>query len=63
MKAVIPVGIGLVSAAYLVMRVLSEKFTGEKFISIASFRPGVSTHDKKFEEDQEAFAARCESHV
>ncbi|KAK3811440.1 MAG: hypothetical protein J3R72DRAFT_498895 [Linnemannia gamsii] len=61
MKAVFPIGIGLVSAAYLVMKVLSDSFCTEKPISIVSLRLGQSTRDKELEEDQDAFVERCES--
>ncbi|GJJ70493.1 hypothetical protein EMPS_02842 [Entomortierella parvispora] len=62
LKVVIPIGIGLASAAYLTMKVVAGGgFGSDKSIPIASLRAGDSTHDKEFYEDQDAFVERCQA--
>ncbi|GJJ70492.1 hypothetical protein EMPS_02841 [Entomortierella parvispora] len=62
LKIVIPIGIGLASAAYLTMKVVTgDGFGSDKSIPIASLRAGDSTHDKEFDEDQDAFVERCQA--
>ncbi|GJJ70491.1 hypothetical protein EMPS_02840 [Entomortierella parvispora] len=62
LKIVIPIGIGLASAAYLTMKVVAgDGFGSDKSIPIASLRAGDSTHDKEFDEDQDAFVERCQT--
>ncbi|GJJ70495.1 hypothetical protein EMPS_02844 [Entomortierella parvispora] len=62
LKAAIPIGIGLASAAYLTMKaVAGDGFGSDKSIPIASLRAGDSTHDKEYYEDQDAFIDRCQS--
>ncbi|KAI1302998.1 hypothetical protein EDD11_005451 [Mortierella claussenii] len=61
MKAALPIGIGLASVAYLAIKAASDAgFTSDKTIPMASLRPGESTHDKEYEDDQDAFLRRCE---
>ncbi|KAG0055924.1 hypothetical protein BGZ83_007047 [Gryganskiella cystojenkinii] len=61
LKVVIPIGIGLASAAYLAMKAASESFSTDKSIPIASVRAGDTTHDKEYNEDQDAFLDRCQA--
>ncbi|KAF9578890.1 hypothetical protein BGW38_005092 [Lunasporangiospora selenospora] len=60
-KAIIPIGICLVSAAYLGMTVHNKSFSTDKSIPIASLRPGDTTHDNEYDEDQDAFLERCQA--
>ncbi|KAG0329640.1 hypothetical protein BG004_002292 [Podila humilis] len=58
LRAVIPIGLGLASAAYLTMKLTTP--TTDKSIQTASLRAGDSTHDSEYLDDQDAFIARCE---
>ncbi|KAG0254692.1 hypothetical protein BGZ95_005962, partial [Linnemannia exigua] len=52
---IIPFGIGIASIAFLAMNTVGERFRTDKSIPIVSLRPGDSTHDKEYLEDQDAF--------
>ncbi|KAF9352364.1 hypothetical protein BGX34_012184 [Mortierella sp. NVP85] len=58
-KAALPIGIGLASAAFLTMKIASSS-SQDKTIPLVSLRPGDSTHDKEYSDDQDAFIKRCE---
>ncbi|KAF9948259.1 hypothetical protein BGZ70_002284 [Mortierella alpina] len=61
LKVAIPLGLGLASAAYLTIKLTaSSGFSTDKSIPMASLRPGETTHDKEYFEDQDAFLQRCE---
>ncbi|KAF9985665.1 hypothetical protein BGZ65_010211, partial [Modicella reniformis] len=57
-KIAVPIGIGLVSAAYLTMKVASSSNPG-KPVPTVSLRPGDSNHDNEYQDDQDAFLQRC----
>ncbi|KAF9399990.1 hypothetical protein BGZ94_005561, partial [Podila epigama] len=59
LKAALPIGIGLASAAYLTMKVVTTE--SDKNIPMASLRAGDSTHDAEYNDDQDAFISRCEA--
>ncbi|KAF9351724.1 hypothetical protein BGX34_000397 [Mortierella sp. NVP85] len=60
-KTALPIGIGLASAAYLAMKIASNSSSsGGETVPMASLRPGDSTHDNEYNEDQDAFLQRCE---
>ncbi|KAF9911881.1 hypothetical protein EC991_001785 [Linnemannia zychae] len=52
-ETIIPIGIGLASAAYLGMKVHNKSFGADKSIPVASIRPGDTTHDNEYDEDQD----------
>ncbi|KAG0323613.1 hypothetical protein BGZ99_002668 [Dissophora globulifera] len=58
--AALPFGIGLASAA-LVTAKKAAGWSLNNLIPTASLRPGDSTHDTEFKEDQDAFLTRCET--
>ncbi|CAO3570808.1 unnamed protein product [Mortierella alpina] len=61
LKVAIPLGLGLASAAYLTIKLTAGSgFSTDKSIPMASLRPGETTHDKEYFEDQDAFLQRCE---
>ncbi|KAG9322880.1 hypothetical protein KVV02_002389 [Mortierella alpina] len=61
LKVAIPLGLGLASAAYLTIKLATgNSFSTDKSIPIASLRPGDTTHDNEYYEDQDAFLQRCE---
>ncbi|KAF9916575.1 hypothetical protein FBU30_001271 [Linnemannia zychae] len=60
-KAIIPIGIGLVSVVYLGTKSHNKSFSTDKSIPIASLRPGDTTHDNEYNEDQDKFMARCQA--
>ncbi|KAG0046535.1 hypothetical protein BGZ83_008315 [Gryganskiella cystojenkinii] len=60
-SVVIPCGIGLASVAFLAMNTVGERFSVDKSIPIVSLRPGDSTHDMEYLEDQDAFLERCQA--
>ncbi|KAG0227807.1 cytochrome P450 [Mortierella sp. GBAus27b] len=59
---VLPIGIGIASAAYLGTKVASNnpRFHDGTPIPTVSLHPGDSTHDREYNEDQDAFLRRCE---
>ncbi|KAF8929645.1 hypothetical protein BGZ58_008795, partial [Dissophora ornata] len=60
-KIALPIGIGLASAAYLTLKAATnDGFSTDMTIPKASIRPGDSTHDAEYREDQDAFLNRCE---
>ncbi|KAG0321925.1 hypothetical protein BGZ99_003595, partial [Dissophora globulifera] len=60
-KAVLPISIGIASAVYLTAKAATNAGYGtDKSVPTASLRPGDSTHDKEYREDQDAFVKRCE---
>ncbi|CAO3571080.1 unnamed protein product [Mortierella alpina] len=60
-KVVVPLGLGLASAAYLAIKLAAGNgFSTDKSIPMASLRPGDTTHDKEYKEDPDAFLQRCE---
>ncbi|KAF9352366.1 hypothetical protein BGX34_012186 [Mortierella sp. NVP85] len=59
-KAVLPIGIGLASAAYLTMQAAKSRLRTDKSVPMVNLRPGDSTHDSEYNEDQDAFLQRCE---
>ncbi|KAF9582645.1 hypothetical protein BGW38_010937 [Lunasporangiospora selenospora] len=58
LRAAIPLGIGLASAAYLTAKAVSSK--PNTSIPMVSLRAGDSTHDNEYNDDQDEFMARCE---
>ncbi|KAF9429092.1 hypothetical protein BGZ76_001825 [Entomortierella beljakovae] len=56
LKAAVPIGIGLASAAYLTLKASSQ----DKAIPTATLREGDSIHDHEYFEDSDAFLKRCE---
>ncbi|KAG0227805.1 cytochrome P450 [Mortierella sp. GBAus27b] len=58
-KAVLPIGIGLASAAYLTLKIANSSNAG-KAVPMAAVRPGDSTHDNEYNDDQDRFMRRCE---
>ncbi|CAO3571090.1 unnamed protein product [Mortierella alpina] len=58
LRAAVPVGIGLASAAFLTMKMVSQ--TVDKSIPTVALRSGDSTHDAEFKDDPDLFLARCE---
>ncbi|KAG0313997.1 hypothetical protein BGZ99_008436 [Dissophora globulifera] len=61
LKAALPIGIGLASAAYLTMKVVNnDGFSTDKSIPMVQLRSGDTTHDAEFFEDQDKFLAHCE---
>ncbi|KAG0293723.1 hypothetical protein BGZ98_002054 [Dissophora globulifera] len=62
LRTALPIGIGIASIAYLTAKVAVGISDGlDKRIPTASFRPGDSTHDSEYQEDQDAFVKRCEA--
>ncbi|KAI1318367.1 hypothetical protein EDD11_006705 [Mortierella claussenii] len=61
LKATLPIGIGLASAAYLTYQTIYRtKFSQDRSIPMVALRPGDKTHDAEFNEDQDGFLSRCE---
>ncbi|KFH70068.1 hypothetical protein MVEG_04871 [Podila verticillata NRRL 6337] len=58
LKTVLPIGIGLASAAFLTMKMITPNT--DQSIQMASLRAGDSTHDDEYNDDQDEFLARCE---
>ncbi|KAF9571169.1 hypothetical protein EC968_000972 [Mortierella alpina] len=58
LRAAVPVGIGLASAAYLTLKMVSQ--TVDKSIPTVALRSGDSTHDAEYEDDPDLFLSRCE---
>ncbi|KAF9571170.1 hypothetical protein EC968_000973 [Mortierella alpina] len=58
MRAAVPVGIGLASAAYLTLKMASQ--TVDKSIPTVALRSGNSTHDAEYKDDPDLFLSRCE---
>ncbi|KAF9961118.1 hypothetical protein BGZ72_004882 [Mortierella alpina] len=58
LRAALPVGIGLASAAYLTLKMVSQ--TVDKSIPTVALRKGDSTHDAEHKDDPDLFLARCE---
>ncbi|KAG9322835.1 hypothetical protein KVV02_008778 [Mortierella alpina] len=58
LRAAVPVGIGLASAAYLTMKMVSQ--TVDKSIPTVALRSGDSTHDAEYNDDPDLFLSRCE---
>ncbi|KAF9564469.1 hypothetical protein EC968_004492 [Mortierella alpina] len=58
LKAVVPVGIGMASAAYLTLKMVSQ--TVDKSIPTVALRSGDSTHDAEYRDDPDLFLSRCE---
>ncbi|KAG0306344.1 hypothetical protein BGZ98_002552, partial [Dissophora globulifera] len=60
-KAALPIGVGIASAVYLTAKAATNAGYGtDKSVPTVSLRPGDSTHDKEYREDQDAFVKRCE---
>ncbi|KAG0301407.1 hypothetical protein BGZ98_008387 [Dissophora globulifera] len=57
--AALPFGIGIASAAFVTAKAAGSSLNN--LVSTASLRPGDSTHDAEFREDQDAFLTRCET--
>ncbi|KAG0211433.1 hypothetical protein BGX28_007925 [Mortierella sp. GBA30] len=60
LKAVLPVGIGLASAAYLTLKIVKNGVREDKSIPMVALRPGDSTHDAEYFEDPDKFLINCE---
>ncbi|KAF9574506.1 hypothetical protein EC968_006311 [Mortierella alpina] len=61
LKAVLPIGLGLASTAYLAMKMMRRDETVEKkSIPIATIRTGDATHDAEYQEDPDRFLATCQ---
>ncbi|KAG0275029.1 Lanosterol 14-alpha-demethylase, partial [Linnemannia gamsii] len=58
LKIVVPLGIGLASAAYLAVKMASNSY--DKSIPNVPIRKGDSTHDKELYENHNEFLLRCE---
>ncbi|KAF9914898.1 hypothetical protein BX616_007338, partial [Lobosporangium transversale] len=59
-KAIVPLGIGLASAAFLAMKAVATPMCTDDKVPMVPLRPGDSSHDNEYNEDPEAFAKRCE---
>ncbi|KAG0321926.1 hypothetical protein BGZ99_003596 [Dissophora globulifera] len=60
-KAALPISIGIASAVYLTAKAVTNAGYGtDKSVPTASLRPGDSTHDKEYNDDQDEFLIRCE---
>ncbi|KAG0041204.1 hypothetical protein BGZ83_002170 [Gryganskiella cystojenkinii] len=63
LKAALPIGIGLASAAYLTLKLtqtLNGGYSTDKSIPKVPLRPGDATHDAEYNIDPDEFLARCE---
>ncbi|KAF9933400.1 hypothetical protein FBU30_005609 [Linnemannia zychae] len=60
-KSIVPISIGLVSVIYLGMKSHNKSFSADKSIPIASLRPGDTTHDNEYDEDQDKFMERYQA--
>ncbi|KAF9948787.1 hypothetical protein BGZ72_009359 [Mortierella alpina] len=59
LKTVLPIGIGLASAAFLTIKAATRNTSNvDKSIPTASFRAGETSHDAEYEEDADLFMAR-----
>ncbi|KAF9290596.1 hypothetical protein BGZ68_006588 [Mortierella alpina] len=58
LRAAVPVGIGLASAAYLTLKMVSQSV--DKSIPTVALRSGDSTHDAEYNDDPDLFLSRCE---
>ncbi|KAF9897609.1 hypothetical protein BX616_005281 [Lobosporangium transversale] len=60
LKAVLPIGIGLASAAFLAHRATNKGgFSRDKSIPIVPLRAGDKSHDAEYAEDQNKFLSKC----
>ncbi|KAF9973396.1 hypothetical protein BGZ75_001194, partial [Mortierella antarctica] len=60
-RAALPIGIGLASAAFLSLKVTGMIGNGlDKSIPTAALRPGDKTHDAEYSEDPDLFLSTCE---
>ncbi|KAF9934633.1 hypothetical protein BGZ67_003769 [Mortierella alpina] len=61
LKAALPIGIGLASAAYLTLKMTGQLNHGlDKSIPTVALRPGDKTHDAEYFEDPDLFLSTCE---
>ncbi|KAF9288598.1 hypothetical protein BGZ68_010898 [Mortierella alpina] len=61
LKAALPIGIGLASAAYLTLKMSGQLEHGfDKSIPTVALRPGDKTHDAEYFEDPDLFLSTCE---
>ncbi|KAF9934642.1 hypothetical protein BGZ67_003778 [Mortierella alpina] len=61
LKAALPIGIGLASAAFLAFKTSArDRSSIDKSIPTASLRPGETTHDAEYDEDPNRFLLQCE---
>ncbi|KAG0211434.1 hypothetical protein BGX28_007926 [Mortierella sp. GBA30] len=60
-KAALPIGIGLASAAFLTLKLAKQHgFTSNNSIPTVPIRSGDPTHDREYFEDPNLFLAKCE---
>ncbi|KAF9963475.1 hypothetical protein BGZ70_007394 [Mortierella alpina] len=60
-KAALPIGIGLASAAFLTLKMTGQIGHGtDKSIPTVALRPGNKTHDEEYYEDPDLFLSTCE---
>ncbi|KAF9953536.1 hypothetical protein BGZ72_005346 [Mortierella alpina] len=61
LKAALPIGIGLASAAYLTLKMTGQIGHGlDKSIPTVALRSGDKTHDAEYNEDPDLFLSTCE---
>ncbi|KAF9118540.1 hypothetical protein BGW39_001062 [Mortierella sp. 14UC] len=64
LKLAIPVGVGIISLAYLSAKLFGNhiptRYESEQIIPKVAIRKGDSTHDAEFHENQDAFLLKCE---
>ncbi|GJJ75559.1 hypothetical protein EMPS_07917 [Entomortierella parvispora] len=62
LKAALPIGLGLASAAFLTLKLShsSNGFSSDKSIPTVPLRPGDTTHDAEYREGPDLFLSRCE---
>ncbi|KAG0211435.1 hypothetical protein BGX28_007927 [Mortierella sp. GBA30] len=59
-RAVLPIGIGLASAAFLTLKLANHGFAAYDSIPTVSIRPGDKAHDEEFYENPDLFLTKCE---
>ncbi|KAF9990303.1 hypothetical protein BGZ75_002617 [Mortierella antarctica] len=61
LKTVVPIGVGIASAAYFVVKtILDDGYSLDKTIPTVPIRRGDYTHDYEYMENPDAFLKRCE---
>ncbi|KAF9114520.1 hypothetical protein BGX27_010577 [Mortierella sp. AM989] len=60
-RAALPIGVGVASAVYLAMKAMDKNNVGQP-IPAVPIRPGDTTHDAEYADDNDLFLARCEEY-
>ncbi|KAG9319035.1 hypothetical protein KVV02_004805, partial [Mortierella alpina] len=61
LKAALPIGLGLASAAFLTIKAATRDTQNvDKSIPTASYRPGETSHDVEYNENADLFMIRCQ---